>query len=100
MGGVQLTQLYTLLVLNIICLFFKLSSADLRRCLDKNDNKIELCFNGEDYVHPLPAVLDTWLYLNKIIKIDGDGNSISIHMELITFWRDPGLSLSNGSVIE
>ena len=99
MGGVQLTQLYTLLVLIITC-FLKLSSADLRRCLDKKDKKIELCFNGEDYVHPLPAVVESILYLNKIIKIDGDGNSISIHMELITFWRDPGLSLSNGSVIE
>ena len=87
-------------MLVIALCFFNFTSAELKRCLDKNDKKLELCFNGEDYVHPIPAVLDTYLYLNKIINIDGDGNSISIHMELITYWSDPGLSLSNGSIIQ
>ena len=85
----------TQLILLIICLLkYNLS---LKSCTEKHE-KVAVCFtNIEGYVEPIPADLETWLYLNEIIKIDGDQNAFEIHVELTTYWSDPGLALSDGS---
>ena len=68
----------------------------LKRCSEKHE-VLSVCLIGEDiYAGPVPAQLETWLYLNEIIKIDGDENSFSIHVELLTSWTDPRLALSSG----
>ena len=68
----------------------------LKSCSEKHE-VLSICWTGEDnYADPVPAQLETWLYLNEIIKIDGDENSFSIHVELLTSWTDPRLALSSG----
>lgn len=67
----------------------------LKKCSEKHE-VLSICLKGENnYADPVPAQLETWLYLNEIIKIDGDENSFSIHVELITYWTDPRLALSS-----
>ena len=87
-----------LYVKSTFCFFFiflNLGEATLRNCSEKHDQQ-DICMNGEeDYSYPLPVVLETWLYLNEIIKIDGNENSISMSVELITYWTDPQLGLSD-----
>ena len=68
----------------------------LKSCSEKHEY-LSICLIGEkNYDAPVPARLETWLYLNEIIKIDGDENSFTIHVELITYWTDPRLTLSSG----
>ena len=76
---------------------FKLNWADFKSCLIEKNNQI--CFKGEKYQKPIPAVLDTILALNQIYEIDGNGNSISILMEFTTNWTDPHISFSNTSAL-
>ena len=80
-----------------ICLFGFIEGG-LEKCSDvQNEVKIKICLiKGQDrYIEPIPAVLDTTFYLNQIIKIDGKDNFISIHVNLITSWTDPRISLSS-----
>ena len=86
---------YHILVL-IMC-HFSLNLADFKSCLDETDNQV--CFKGEKYKKPIPTVLDTLLVLNQIYEIDGNGNSIGIHMEFMTNWTDPHVSFSNTSAV-
>ena len=87
-------------ILVIVTYFIKSNYAKLRACSDENIEYLELCHKGEKYVHPIPAVLTTMLHLNQIIKIDGNENSITVHMEFISSWKDPGISLSNATALE
>ena len=81
-------------ILILFCIL-KLNEA-LKKCSEKHE-VLSACFIGEKtYKNPVPARLETWLYLNEIIKIDGDENSFSISVELITYWTDPSLALSSG----
>ena len=87
--------MYFLKHILVLSCILKLNEA-LRKCSEKFE-VLSACYLGEDtYAKPLPARLETWLYLNEIIKIDGDGNSFSIHVELTTYWTDPRVALSSG----
>ena len=66
-------------------------------CLKEKENNGTPGFTVPLYHHPLPATIETELYLNEIVKIDGDQNSITISIELITYWNDPRIGLSNGN---
>ena len=44
---------------------------------------------------PFPVSLDVKIFLEDIIRIDQDMNSISIRLDLWTGWYDPGLAFSN-----
>ena len=83
--------------LAVSCLI-EVSFANLRNC-SRPHTKPTICFKNEtDYSNPIPTVLDVVLNLKDIIEIDEERNSISIQMELWTFWNDPSLALSNGEI--
>ena len=84
-------------ILVAIMCFIKISSADLESCTVKNDN--QLCYTGEKYEKPLPAIVDTKVILNQIHEIDHNANSIGVHMEFITTWTDPYIVPSNISAL-
>jgi len=66
-------------------------------CLKEKENNGTPGFTVPLYQYPLPATIETELYLNEIVKIDGDQNSITISIELITYWNDARIGLSNGN---
>ena len=79
----------------VLSCILKLNEA-LKSCSETHD-MLSVCLIGDkNYEDPVPAHLETWLYLNEIIKIDENENSFSIHVELITYWKDPRLALSSG----
>ena len=87
--------MYFLKYILVLFCILKLNEA-LEKCSEKNEI-LSACFIGEEiYANPVPARLETWIYLNEIIKIDGDENSFSVHVELTTYWTDPRIGLSNG----
>ena len=87
--------MYSLNYMLILFCTLKLNEA-LKSCSEKHE-VLSICLIGEkNYAAPVPAHLETWLYLNEIIKIDGDENSFTIHVELITYWTDPRLTISSG----
>ena len=49
------------------------------------------------YKNPFPVVVNSDLYFKEIIDIDQDHNSISIQVDLWTYWNDVSLILSNTS---
>ena len=72
----------------------------LKTC--QEDHKIvQVCSVDELYVAPLPVSIDTEVYLNDIHGIDEVEKSISIYVELETYWTDLGISVSgNDSSVE
>ena len=77
---------------SIMILFVSLVRSDIKELdscdMSKNVN-VDICTVGNvSYIPPLPVLLDTRLYLIEIVKIDGNENSISIFVELSTFWKD------------
>ena len=90
--------MYILKSFLVISILFQISFADLRNC-SKLHTKPAICFKNEtSYSNPIPTVLNVVLDLKDIIEIDEERNSISIQMELWTFWNDPSLALSNGEI--
>ena len=78
-----------------------LSFADLKFCPKPEDQpskeKAFICLTNENgYSAPLPRNLSLEVYLKNVIKIDEDLNSISIQVDLWTYWTDPGLEISQG----
>ena len=87
--------MYFLKYILVLSCILKLNEA-LKKCSEKHE-VLSACFIGEKiYANPVPARLETWIYLNEIIKIDGDENSFSVHVELTTYWTDPRIGLSSG----
>ena len=81
----------------ILMVLIKLIWADMKSCSEKHD-KLEVCFKGEEaYTIPLPVIVGSDLYLVEIIDIDEDKNSVSIQVDLWTYWKDPLLASSNNS---
>ena len=79
----------------VISCLFELNVADLLSC-SKQHNKKSVCFTNEtDYFSPFPVSLDVGIFLEDIIEIDQDKNSISVRLDLWTRWIDLGLSVSN-----
>ena len=79
------------------CLFNNLVFC-LKSCLTEKDQQ-RVCFNGTSYNNPFPVVLETTLYLQEIVKIDEEENSICIQVDLFTTWTDPDLDSSNGTAV-
>ena len=88
-------KMYFLRYILVLSCILKINEA-LKNCSETHD-MLSVCLIGDkNYEDPVPAHLETWLYLNEIIKINGNENSFSIHVELITYWKDPRLALSSG----
>ena len=80
-----------------LILLIKLVSADMKSCSEKHD-KLEVCIEGkEGYKIPFPALIGSDLYLLEIIDIDEEKHSVSIQVDLWTYWKDPLLASSNNS---
>ena len=83
----------------ILMLLIKLIWADMKSCSEKHD-KLEICLKGEEvYTIPLPVLVSSDLYLVEIIDIDEDKNSVSIQVDLWTYWKDPLIASSNNSAM-
>ena len=87
-----------ILIISGLC---ELSFADLKLCSQPQDKpskkaviEAPICFTNETgYSVPFPINLSLEVYFKNVIKIDEDLNSISIQVELWTYWKDPGLNL-------
>ena len=67
----------------------------LKSCSEHHKILSVCLISEENYEDPIPAYLETWLYLTEIIEINENENSFSISVELVTYWTDPRLALSN-----
>ena len=90
--------MYFLSHILLLILVFRLSWA-LQECsILANQSRVAVCVKERlSYVKSAPPVLDTELYLLDIIGINENENSIHIFIELITYWNDSNLALSDGS---
>ena len=87
---------YMLFTFIFISLFNPIWS-ELKRCIEK-PKILEICLRKEEmYKNPFPVVVNSDLYFKEIIDIDQDHNSISIQVDLWTYWNDGSLVLSNTS---
>ena len=79
----------------VISYLFELSLA-FKRCSMPHKRK-SICFTNETggYSIPYPVRLSVEVNLEEIIRIDQDMNSVSIRLNLWTYWIDLGLGLSN-----
>ena len=83
--------------LAVSCLV-EVSFAILQNCSKPHDQPA-ICFkNKTGYSKPFPTVIDVDVYFRNIINVDEQMNSISIQMELWTFWSDHRLALSDGEI--
>lgn len=87
-----------------ILIFFtilELCSAKLRSCLVEKEEP-EICFKAmkgeKGYVNPFPVNVTTELYLKEIVSIDEEEKSITMQMILMSFWKDPRIAVSNGTI--
>ena len=87
----------TTIGLLIILGLFGLTKADLKSC-SENHTHLTVCFRKKNgYTEPFPVVVSTELYLNDIISLDEDDNSITFQVGLWSQWNDLGLALSKNS---
>ena len=88
---VDIAKIYFTFIL--ICMIMPVW-ANLKRCSEIS-NTPEICLNGtEDYFDPFPVSIGSDFYLKEVAHIDEEKNSISIQVELWTYWHDPLLALS------
>ena len=85
----------------MVCLFDLILADQLESCDGKND-KAEVCYlNKEGYKGPLynssQTTIKPTFTLRAVTEINENENSISIQADLWSYWKDPGLGLSNNS---
>ena len=85
----------------MICLFDLILADKLKSCDVKHDG-LEVCYlNKEGYKGPLfnssRMTLKPTFTLRAVTEINENENSISIQADLWSYWKDPGLGLSNNS---
>ena len=68
---------------------------DLKNCQEESHESLICLTDEKGYFNPFPVIVDSELVLRKIIEIDENKNSISAQFELMTWWLDPGITLSN-----
>ena len=78
----------------IFCLF-EANFALLRPCSQVKNRTLQLCSTGKDL---FPVILNTELYLKEIVEINQEKNSITVRLNIWTYWTDKSLALSNDSV--
>ena len=74
---------------------FMLTYANLKRCSEKHDD-VAVCLKEGDF-DSSPIIVNTLLYVEEIIDIDHNKNSINVGVKLGVQWKNPRLSLSNNS---
>ena len=82
--------------------FFEVATAELKSC-DENfeGSKQSICTTNDfSPIFPpgkYPIILETELRLVDVHQINVDEKSISLYIELFTFWNDSGISTSKGA---
>ena len=72
---------------------------DLKFCKEEI-HVSKICLTSKDgYFKPFPVIVDSQLVLRNLIEIDGNKNSITAQFELLANWEDPGIALSNVSLV-
>ena len=79
--------------------FLKVSTAELKSCDEEFDQE-SIC-TTKDFSPIFPpgksaTILETELRLLDVHQINLDEKSISLYIELFTFWNDTGISTSKG----
>ena len=88
-------RMYIVASLFVVIAFFGITWAELKSCLIEEEQP-RICFTEKEaYVKPFPIVLNTTMYLREIVDINENEKSISTYMALYSFWKDPGLQVSN-----
>ena len=87
----------------VVCTFkpciAELHTFDLKNCKEERQ-KSKICLTSENgYFKPFPVIVNSDLKLNNIRKIDENEKSISAQFDLQTLWEDPGVALSNSSLM-
>ena len=87
----------------VVCTFkpciAELHTFDLKNCKEER-HKSKICLTSENgYLKPFPVIVNSDLVLKNIIEIDENKKSISTQLELWTMWEDPGVALSNISLM-
>ena len=76
-----------------------LHTFNLKNCKEER-HKSKICLTSENgYFKPFPVIVNSDLKLNNIREIDENKKSISAQFELMTVWEDPGVALSNISLM-
>ena len=76
----------------IVCMV-KICSAGLDSfsCSKEHFGRKSCSTDKNAYARPFPVVIGTILYLRAINEIDEDKNTLSLQVELLCFWKDPGM---------
>ena len=87
----------------VVCTFkpciAELHTFDLKNCKEER-HKSKICLTSENgYFKPFPVIVNSDLVLKNIRKIDENEKAISAQFELSTLWEDPGVALSNISLM-
>ena len=82
--------------------FFKVSSAELKSCDEEFEESKQSICTTKDFSSLFPPgksamILETELRLVDVHQINVDEKSISLNIELFTFWNDTGISMSKGA---
>ena len=80
--------------LSIICCF-EYAVATLKDCSKVKNKTLQFCSTGKEL---FPVTLKTELYLKEIVEINPEKNSITVRVNMWTYWIDKGLGLSNDTV--
>ena len=67
----------------------------MKDCSKVTNKTLQLCSTGKER---FPVTLKTELYLKEIVEIDQEKNSITVRVNMWTYWKDEGLALSNDLV--
>jgi hypothetical protein len=82
--------------------FFKVSTAELKSCDEEFEESKQSICTTKDFSSLFPpgksaTILETELRLVDVHQINVDEKSISLYIELFTFWNDTGISMSKGA---
>ena len=80
-------------------------SFDIDKCSNISTQTRTVCKLFENYdmdypPPPLPATIDVNIIILDIVDLDWTANTISIFIQLWTFWKDPRITISNHVVAE
>ena len=67
----------------------------LRHCSQVGNKTLQPCSTGEE---KFPVVLKSEVYLKEIVEIHQEKNSITLRLNIWTYWTDKSLALSDDSV--
>lgn len=89
----MLCLIFVVLVIGHLC------SASIKDCKEVSKNKTQLCYKNGFYdtnfpSPPLPMLINTTVTLIDMVDFNTKDNTITIFMQLLAQWTDPGLFLT------